>query len=304
MTLDSQVMTCPVNKMAVSASPRTNNTTSSAGSGLSFSISRLLEKATANDNSTSAHPLEIKPSATVKSNNNPKVTAAAAELLLSRESPPESPLEVDDEMGEDMSDVDDDEDVKVNDSGDEESAGSRPDDSKMPDYSSHPPHPSMGIDWYALYALQQQQHQHQQHHGMIPSHLMQHHHNSGAFANSQRGGPSGSMLNMSAGTYLSYPSTPGSTGTNAGSGGGASSGGYPGGPPPPPHGLSSSSQHSPLSPASLHHHHMSGGLNPAGIPNAFAALLEATVFKDRLAAGNNHHSGECWVFYSFLKKRA
>jgi hypothetical protein len=49
---------------------------------------------------------------------------------------------------------------------------------------------------------------------------------------------------------------------------------------------------------------MSGGLNPAGIPNAFAALLEATVFKDRLAAGNNHHSGECWVFYSFKKKKS
>ena len=281
MTLDSQV-TC-TNKMAVSASPRTN--TASAGSGLSFSISRLLEKASANDNSASAHPPEMKPSAAVK--NNPKV--AAAELLLGKESPPESPLEVDDEAPED-SDVDDDEDVKVNDSGDEESAGSRPDDSKMPDYSSHPPHPSMGIDWYALYALQQQQQQQQHHHGMIPSHLMQHH-NSGAFANS-RGGPSG-MLNMSAGTYLSYPSTPGSTGTNAGSGGAPSGpGGYPG--PPPPHGLSSSSQHSPLSPASLHHHHMSGGLNPAGIPNAFAALLEATVFKDRLAAGkkipasNNH----------------
>jgi hypothetical protein len=277
MTLDSQ-LSC-TNKMAVSASPRTNT---SAGSGLSFSISRLLEKASANDNSASAHPVELKPSATKNSNAN-KV-AAAAELLMNnhRESPPESPLEVDDDVGENEdSDVDDDEDVKVHDSGDEESAGSRPDDSKMADYSSHPPHPSMGIDWYALYALQQQQHQQQHHHGMIPSHLMQHHNSaSGAFSNA-RGGPSG-MLNMSAGTYLSYPSTPGSTGTNAGSGG-APSAGYPG---PPPLGLSSSSQHSPLSPASLHHHHMTnGGLNPAGIPNAFAALLEATVFKDRLAAG-------------------
>ena len=142
-----------------------------------------------------------------------------------------------------------------------------------------------GIDWYALYALQQQQQQQQHHHGMIPSHLMQHH-NSAAFS-SNRGGPSG-MLNMSAGTYLSYPSTPGSTGTNAGSVGAPSGGGYPG---PPPLGLSTSSQHSPLSPASLHHHHMTnGGLNSAGIPNAFAALLEATVFKDRLAAGNHHHN--------------
>jgi hypothetical protein len=289
MTLDSQ-LTC-TNKMAVSASPRTNTT--SAGSGLSFSISRLLEKATANDNSASAHPLEVKPSATKNnSNHSSKVTTtAAAEMLMNnhRESPPESPLEVDDDVGEnEESDVEDDEDVKVHDSGDDESAGSRPDDSKMPDYSSHPPHPSMaGIDWYALYALQQQQQQQQQqqhHHGMIPSHLMQHH-NSAAFS-SNRGGPSG-MLNMSAGTYLSYPSTPGSTGTNAGSVGAPSGGGYPG---PPPLGLSTSSQHSPLSPASLHHHHMTnGGLNSAGIPNAFAALLEATVFKDRLAAGNNNH---------------
>lgn len=265
MTLDGQ-LTC-TNKMAVSASPRTNTT---SGSGLSFSISRLLEKASGNENVNPVTSLETKPE-TAK--------ATEASMLIDRESPPESPLDVDDTGADDS---DDDEDVKVHDSGDEESAGSRPDDSKMPDYSSHPPHSSIGIDWYALYALQQQQ-QHQQHQqlpaGMIPSHLMQQHSSSAGFSAS-RGGPSG-MLNLSAGTYLSYPSTPGST-PNTTNSGGTSGPGY-----PPPLGLSSSSQHSPLSPASLHHHHMSGGLNPAGIPNAFAALLEATVFKDRLAAGNS-----------------
>lgn len=260
MTLDGQ-LTC-TNKMAVSASPRTNNS-----SGLSFSISRLLEKASGNDTEL----LKPKPEA-----------SKTADMLLDRESPPESPLEVDDDNPVDDSDVDDDEDVKVNDSGDEESAGSRPEDSKMPDYSSHPPHPSIGIDWYALYALQQQQQQqHPQQHpqlppGMIPAHLMQQHNSASGFT-APRGGPSG-MLNLNPGAYLSYPSTPGST---ASAGPGAPSGpGF-----PHPLGLSSSSQHSPLSPASLHHHHMSGGLNSAGIPNAFAALLEATVFKDRLAAG-------------------
>ena len=132
MTLDSQ-LTC-TNKMAVSASPRTNTT--SAGSGLSFSISRLLEKATANDNSASAHPLEVKPSATKNNNSSKVTTTAAAEMLMNnhRESPPESPLEVDDDVGEnEESDAEDDEDVKVHDSGDDESAGSRPDDSKLPD---------------------------------------------------------------------------------------------------------------------------------------------------------------------------
>lgn len=262
MTLDNQLI-C-TDKMAVSASPRTNTT---SGSGLSFSISRLLEKASSSDDAAAA-AMDLKPA--VKNHK-------AADVLLNRESPPESPLDVDDDMAEESDE--DDEDVKVHDSGDEESTASRRDDSKMADYSSHPPHPSMGIDWYALYALQQQQ-QHQHHQGMIPSHLMQQHHNSGAGFAANRGGPSG-MLN--AGSYLSYPSTgPGSNPTNNGSAG-APAAPYPG--HPPPHGLSSSSQHSPLSPASLHHHHMNGGLNPAGIPNAFAALLEATVFKDRLAAG-------------------
>ena len=274
MTLDGQ-LTC-TNKMAVSASPRTTS-----GSGLSFSISRLLEKASGNDNNPASAPVPLE--------TKPETAKSAPEMLLDRESPPESPLEVDDDGAGDDSD-DDDEDVKVHDSGDEESAGSRRDDSKMPDYSSHPPHPSIGIDWYALYALQQQQQQ-QQHHqqlppGMIPPHLMQQH-SSGGF--SRGSGPSG-MLNLSAGTYLSYPSTPGST-PNGGSGGPPGSGF------PPPLGLSSSSQHSPLSPASLHHHHhMSGGLNSAGIPNAFAALLEATVFKDRLAAGNESYS--ITIYYS------
>ncbi|XP_032784739.2 T-cell leukemia homeobox protein 3 [Daphnia magna] len=262
MTLDNQLI-C-TDKMAVSASPRTNTT---SGSGLSFSISRLLEKASSSDDAAAA-AMDLKPA--VKNHK-------AADVLLNRESPPDSPLDVDDDMAEESDE--DDEDVKVHDSGDEESTASRRDDSKMADYSSHPPHPSMGIDWYALYALQQQQ-QHQHHQGMIPSHLMQQHHNSGAGFAANRGGPSG-MLN--AGSYLSYPSTgPGSNATNNGSAG-APAASYPG--HPPPHGLSSSSQHSPLSPASLHHHHMNGGLNPAGIPNAFAALLEATVFKDRLAAG-------------------
>lgn len=285
MTLDGQLTR--TNKMAVSASSRPGAT-----SGLSFSISRLLEKSTDSETNVAADPapLETKPEAAKKTT-----------MLLDRESPPESPLEVDDPVSIDSDeDNDDDEDVKVNDSGDEESAGSRPDDSKLADYSSHPPHSSIGIDWYALYALQQQQqqqhHHHQQQHphlppGMIPAHLMQqHHHNSPAGFVNPRGGPSG-MLNLSAGTYLSYPSTPGST-PNPSAGGATPSG--PGFPPPPPLGLSSSSQHSPLSPASLHHHHMTnGGLNPAGIPNAFAALLEATVFKDRLAAG------KCPIKYCF-----
>lgn len=277
MTLDGQLTCTYNNKMAVSASTRPGTT-----SGLSFSISRLLEKSTDSETHVAVDPapLDTKPE-----------TAKATGMLLDRDqSPPESPLEVDDDPAdlesEDGHDnEEDDEDVKVNDSGDEESAGSRPDDSKLADYSSHPPHSSIGIDWYALYALQQQQ-QHQHHHqqhlppGMIPAHLMQHNSAASGFSG-HRGGPSG-MLNLSAGAYLSYPSTPGSTPNPS------LNGTTPSGPPgfPPPLGLSSSSQHSPLSPASLHHHHMSnGGLNPAGIPNAFAALLEATVFKDRLAAG-------------------
>ena len=162
-------------------------------------------------------------------------------------------------------DESDEEDIKVNDSDDDESA------KITADYPIHPA-PSIGLDWYALYALQQQQQQQQQQHpiqlpsAMFPSHLM----NPSAYVNVPH--PAGSSASGSAAeSYLSYLSRSLSGSTPAGSV--ATPAGF-----AAPMGSFAPAQES-LSPGSIQ------PINSGGIPNAFAALLEATVFKDRLAAG-------------------
>lgn len=218
---------------------------------LSFSISRLLEKAGESNGHRTDPVLLVKPEAPAESKPEESTDDRST-----------SSVDVDDDDDDMMSG--DDEDVKVHDSDDEE--GSSSTNGRSLEYSSsHPHHPNSappsGIDWYALYALHQQQ---QQQHpaGMFPpSHLIP-----PGYPGAGRGAP------PPAG-YLSYPSS--------GTAGAAGAGG-PAGPPPPggpaagfPALPPGSGQH----PPDYHHHHQ------AGIPNAFAALLEATVFKDRLAAG-------------------
>jgi len=250
MTLDVS-RTQGTSAMAVSASPRNNN-------NLSFSISRLLE--------TKGSP---------KNNSDPTVSeasfSAAAAKLVSKESPPESPLDVDDRSDRSEDDHDADEDVKVNDSDDSDDSEGRAEDSRkmsLAEYAAgvhHPQHQS--IDWYALYALQQQQQQHPQL-GLLPPG----HSGPPGFSLPGRGPSTGGL------PYLSYPSPAGGAVTTT-----SSSCGPPGYSTEPGQlNPSSLSPHHPHHPHHMqpHHPHMGGGVN-----SAFAALLEATVFKDRLAAG-------------------
>ena len=204
---------------------------------LSFSISRLLETSS-------------------KSVENPGGSVSPEES--------HDPL---DESDEEQDEEEEEEDIKVHDSEEESSRIAA-------DYPRHPA-PSIGLDWYTLYALQQQQQhpQHPQHpqmmpSGMFPSHLMN--------AAYLRGSASGSGLPES---YLSY--------LNRSLPGGGVSSGTPfsvAAPmaqmqlPPAPESLAPANQHM------IAVDGINSGIN-SGIPNAFAALLEATVFKDRLAAG-------------------
>lgn len=239
--------------MAVSAPPRNNN------NNLSFSISRLLETKASSKNSSDQTPSEA---------------SLSAVKLVSKESPPESPLDVDDRSDRSDDDHDADEDVKVNDSDDSDDSEGRMEDSRkmsLAEYAAavhHPQHQS--IDWYALYALQQQQQQHSQ----LGVGLLPPGHSGSAGFLPGRGSSTGGL------PYLSYPSPAGGSVTTTSSSCGPP--GYSTGPgqlnpsslsPHHPH-------HSHHMQPHPHHPHMGGGVN-----SAFAALLEATVFKDRLAAG-------------------
>lgn len=222
-----------ISKMSVSITPSRNS--------LSFSISRLLEKA------DEEKELETKPEEKDELMSEPDEEA---------ESGAES-VDVDDE---------DDEDVKVHDSEDDEAgadSGRAMDYSAGPNSHPQPHHPAAsGIDWYALYALQQQQ-QHPP--GMFPAHLLPPGYPS---VRSSGGGPSSSA-------YLSYSTASGVA---------------------PPAGFPSTGS----APPDYQHHHG----NPGGIPNAFAALLEATVFKDRLAAGRLITFVQCYAKSSSQLNRA
>lgn len=222
---------------------------------LSFSISRLLEKS--GDDPADALP------------------KGCGESLVDL-SPAESRHQMDDS---------DEEDIKVNDSDDDEST------KITTDYPLHPA-PSIGLDWYTLYALQHQHQQQQQHphgpgnsgnpHGapaMFPSHLM-----NSAYVNVPHSTGS-SASGSAAETYLSYlnRSLPGSTAAGSVSTS-STAAGFPAPMAQMQLGSLASAQES-LSPANMQQRMVAvDGIN-SGIPNAFAALLEATVFKDRLAAG-------------------
>ncbi len=245
--------------------PRTNS--------LSFSISRLLEKA---GHQPESQPIKssqdvgiIKPEAIIRKKSISEEVDDSHSCASSTSS-----VEVDavGSDGEELADADDGGDVKVNDSDDEEeennssSAGIMMSNRNLLDYSGggapHPHQQHAGIDWYALYALQQ--HSAATGGGMFPHHPPPHHHllppgyrhHPGAVSSS--GGQQPNNPPPSSGGYGSYNSSSG-------------------GPPPPP-GFPSLPPGSGQQPDYQQH--------PAGgIPNAFAALLEATVFKDRLAAG-------------------
>ena len=275
MTLEGPMMTG--GKMATtSTSPKSSGN----NSGLSFSISRLLD--TSDDVIT-------RPSSSSNVNESNGRSKDAEES---------SSVDVDDE--ESCDDDDDEEDVKVNSSSDDEEDELRSSDPKMmlDSQAIHSHHgPSSMMDWYTLYALQ---HQQQHPHLIFPGHLINSGHQSPYPRVPNAGRPPGTASSpalFSPASYLSYgPATPQSAaGINSGSSSFAS--------PQPMSGLP---PHSPLSPVSMAAHMAAaaaaaggaasapgsihpppGGINSAGIPNAFAALLEATVFKDRLAAGES-----------------
>lgn len=255
MTLDVSRMQ-GTSTMAVSVPSRNNN------NNLSFSISRLLES---------------KASPKIVDHQTPSDASIEAAKLVNKESPPESPLDVDDHSD---NDDDHDEDVKVNDSEDSDDSEGRAEDSarkmSLAEYAAavhHPQHQS--IDWYALYALQQQQQQHQQ----LGAGLLPPGHSGPAGFLPGRGPSAGGL------PYLSYPSPAGGVVTTTSSSCGPP--GYSTG--PGQLNPSSLSPHHPHHPHHIqphpHHPHINGGVN-----SAFAALLEATVFKDRLAAGINFFS--------------
>ena len=218
MTLDGPTTVSEVKTSAAKMSSL--SITQPSRNSLSFSISRLLEKAEEDQKEEASAKPEEKD-----------------EVMSEQDEDEEGSVEVDDS---------DDEDVKVHDSDDEEAGRSSMDYPGGPQHQQHHPAAS-GIDWYALYALQQQQ-QHPPG-SIFPAHLLP-----PGYPSSVRtsgGGPSSSA-------YLSYSTASGVA---------------------PPAGFPSAGS------ASQHPDYHHGG--QGGIPNAFAALLEATVFKDRLAAGNH-----------------
>lgn len=208
-------------------------------------------------------------------------------LLEGNEDEPERPKDCEsvaestpEEGRETPDNSDSDEDVKVHDSEDDEelmAAAERRRSGKIPaeeeDYPRYPA-PSIGLDWYTFYALQQQQQQQQQHpltSTMFPAHMIH-----SGYLRASHHPSSGST--PSSGSYLSFLNGNLAAGSSAA---------YP--PPPPPQmhvqGLSSASGGS-RSPSSQQHMPAGMSHNSGAIPSAFAALLEATVFKDRIAAGN------------------